>query len=109
MDQDLEKAYKQILKIKLEALGLNVKEEIPVDIVVDGITIKNVYFIDLLINDSIILELKAVQELKPVHHKQLITYMRLANKETGLLINFCCNDMYKEGLRSWNLESVKKI
>lgn len=98
----LEKAYQRILKLKLEKRGFVVNEEVACSINVDGEIIENAYYIDLLVNDCVIVELKAVQKLKPEHHKQLFTYMRLANKDAGLLVNFCCDNLFRDGLRSWN-------
>lgn len=98
----LENAYQQILKIKLLEKGYDVKTEVPCDIQVDGMTIKSAYRIDMIVNDCLIVELKTVNKILPVHHRQLATYMTLAKKEVGLLVNFYCNDLFEEGLRSWN-------
>ena len=49
--------------------------------------------IDLLVDNQLIIELKSVEELKPVHHKQLLTYLKLTNKSVGLLINFNVTDL----------------
>ena len=97
----LEKAYQQILQIKLESHGYDVKSEVPVDICVDGQVVSNAFRIDLLVNDVLIIELKAVKKLETVHHKQLMTYLTLTGRSLGLLVNFCCNNIFEEGLKSW--------
>lgn len=98
----LENAYQQILKLRLEEKGYDVKTEVPCNIQVDGMTIEHAYRIDMIVNDCLIVELKTVHKILPVHHRQLATYMTLAKKEVGLLVNFYCNDLFEEGLRSWN-------
>ena len=104
----LEKTYHQILKLKLEKLGYDVKSEVMCPLNVEGKVIEDAYRIDLLVNDVLIIELKAVLRLEAVHHRQLITYMTLSNKPEGLLVNFCCDDIFKEGLKSWNKDSIKR-
>ena len=84
----LESVYEECLKIELESQGLNVQSQIDLPLIYKGIKIEKDYRIDLLVNDEFILELKAVESLKPLHEVQLVTYMKLANVHMGLLINF---------------------
>ncbi len=85
----LESVYQECLFIELETAGLNVKKELPIPVVYNGREItKDGFRLDLLIEDAIIIELKSVEEIKPVHKKQLLTYLRLTQKPIGLLINF---------------------
>jgi GxxExxY protein len=85
----LESVYQQCLLIELENMGLEASAEVPVPIEYQGRIIKEEGFrIDILVEDRIIVELKSVENLKPVFHKTLLTYLRLAKKELGLLINF---------------------
>ena len=85
----LENVYKQCLKIALEEEGLKVLSEVPLPVCFRGKKITDEgYRLDLLVEDSIILELKSVSQLAEVHSKQLGTYLRLADKRLGLLINF---------------------
>ena len=68
---------------------MNVEAEVPIPIFYQGHKVHEEGFrVDLLVEDSIIVELKSVEEIKPVHKKQLLTYLRLAKKPLGLLINF---------------------
>ena len=84
----LESVYEECLKIELESQGLNVQSQVDLPLIYKGIKIEKDYRIDLLVNDEFILELKAVELLKPLHEVQLVTYMKLANVHMGLLINF---------------------
>jgi GxxExxY protein len=76
------------LKYELDKIGLKVKSQVDVPIVYDGVILSSPLRIDLMVDDSIILELKSVEELKKVHYKQLQTYLKLTDKKIGLLINF---------------------
>jgi GxxExxY protein len=85
----LESVYQACMVIELEGMGKKVEAEVPVSVNYGGRKIHEAGFkIDLLVQGCIIVELKSVEKLQPVHHKQLLTYLRLANKELGLLINF---------------------
>ena len=84
----LESIYETCLKYELERNGYTVKQQIVADIVYDGLLIETPLRIDLLVNDLVIVGLKTVEEIKPVHHAQLLTYMKMLEKPQGLLINF---------------------
>jgi GxxExxY protein len=77
------------MEIELKKRGLQVESEVDLPVVYDGKKIADLGFrIDLLVESAVIVELKSVEEVKPVHKKQLLTYLRLAKKDLGLLINF---------------------
>lgn len=84
----LESIYVKALKIELELLQLNVKVEEPIDIIYHGQPLGCGFRFDLIVNDEIIIEVKSVENLLPVHHKQLLTYLKLSNKLLGILVNF---------------------
>jgi len=85
----LESVYRSCLAYELRLSGLSVKEELVLPISYRGvITCGDAFRLDLLVNDLIVVELKSVEIVKPVHLKQLLTYLRLAKKPLGLLINF---------------------
>jgi GxxExxY protein len=85
----LESVYQLCMGIELKKAGLGVETEVPVPIFYFGEKVQEEGFrIDLLVEDKIILELKSVEDVKPVHKKQLLTYLKLAEKPLGLLINF---------------------
>jgi len=94
----LESVYKECLRIELEEIGLHVQREVSLPVTYKGKeVIQDGFRIDLIVNDAVIVELKSVEEVKPVHKKQLLTYLRLTGKTVGLLINFNEN-LLKEGI-----------
>lgn len=85
----LESVYSRCLQRELQEKGLAVDAEVPVPIYYKGHKIKEEGFrIDLLVENTIIIELKSVKNIEDIHKKQLLTYLRLAEKPLGLLINF---------------------
>ena len=84
----LESVYEAALCYQLRKDGLAVENQVKLDVVYDGVVLPVDYRLDLLVEKSVIIELKSVEELKPLHHKQLLTYLRLANKRFGILVNF---------------------
>jgi GxxExxY protein len=83
-----ETVYEKTLAYELVKLGLDVKVQVPVPIHYDGMTFEDAFRADLIVEDKVIVELKSVETAQPVHKKQLLTYLRLADKRLGLLINF---------------------
>ena len=94
----LEAAYEKALIHELELNGLSVASQVPVEMNYKGVNLEEGLRLDLLVEDSIIIELKSVEELKPVHYKQLLTYLKLMDKRIGLLINFNVYD-FREGIK----------
>ena len=84
----LESAYEACLVHELSKARLTVKRQVPVPVVYDNVELDAGFRIDLLVNDAVILELKAVEKLLPVHGAQLLSYLRLSNKSLGYLLNF---------------------
>lgn len=84
----LEKTYEECLCIELENNGLKYECQKLVPIIYKGKEIKDAYRIDILVEDCVILELKAVEKIDKIHKAQLLTYLKLSNKEIGLLVNF---------------------
>lgn len=84
----LESVYQNVLAHELRKRGLRVMTEVPVPVIYDGIDFCEGFRADLIIEDKVIVELKSVAKIAPVHKKQLLTYLRLADKRLGLLINF---------------------
>jgi len=84
----LENVYEECLAIELGDRGLKVQRQVSVPVFFKGRQIDLAYRMDMLINDLVVLELKAIEKLMPVHEVQLMTYMRLSRKRIGLLINF---------------------
>ncbi|MFA7272725.1 MAG: GxxExxY protein [Crocinitomicaceae bacterium] len=84
----LESVYEKCLRYELENAGLNVGQQQIIPIHYDDLVINSELRFDLLVNDTVVVELKAVDSLLPVHKAQLLTYMKLLKKPQGLLINF---------------------
>ncbi len=84
----LESVYQKILIYELEENGLEVKSELVLPIIYDKKVFDVNFRIDILVEDKVILELKSVKELEPIHFKQLNTYLKLSDKKLGLLVNF---------------------
>jgi len=92
----LESVYEEALCYELTLRGLKVERQKLVPITYKGMMIKTDLRLDLVVEDSIIIELKSVEELKPVFFKQTKTYLKLTNKHLGLLVNFGENDMKED-------------
>ena len=89
----LESVYERALVHELKLNGIRVESQVTINVDYKGIDIGDGLRMDLLVDDTIVVELKSVEELKPIHHKQLLTYLRLANRRLGLLINFNTTDL----------------
>ena len=94
----LESAYEECLAYELYCQGLIVERQIPVPVVFKNIKLECGYRIDLLVENLVIVELKSVDEFAPVPDAQILTYMKFANKDIGLLINFNV-ELLKDGIR----------
>jgi len=84
----LENAYETCLKHELEKRGLQAEQQVGLPIIYDGIKMDVGYRLDLLVEGCVIVELKAVDRLTPVHEAQLLSYLKFSGKKVGLLINF---------------------
>ncbi len=84
----LESAYEAIFVHELRKRGLRVQRQVGVPIIYEDVAIEEGFRADMIVEDLVIIELKAVERLAPVHKKQLLTYLRLTRKKLGLLINF---------------------
>lgn len=93
----LESAYEAILVYELQKRGLSVATQVSVPVVYETVTLDIGFRADLIVEDLVIVELKSVEKIIPVHKKQLLTYLRLADKRLGLLINFG-EEMIKDGI-----------
>ena len=94
----LESAYEQCLAHELSLAGIPFKVQVPVPVTYKGIRLDCGFRIDLLVDDTLIVELKSVGALAPIHEAQLLTYMRLSGISIGLLMNFNVA-LLKDGLK----------
>ena len=91
----LESIYEKCLKFELERNGYDVKQQLVVKINYDDLELESDLRIDLLVNDCIVVELKSVENLLPIHQAQILTYMKILQKPQGLLINFNTTNITK--------------
>ena len=84
----LESAYEACLIYELRKRGMKVESQVMLPVIYDEVKIDTGYRIDLMVNDAVIVELKTVERLLPVHQAQLLSYLKLSDKRAGLLINF---------------------
>jgi GxxExxY protein len=91
----LESAYESALYFELVNAGLKVKRQLQLPLIYKDVRLDCGYRIDLLVEDKVIIELKSIEFLLPVHHKQLLTYMKLTGLKLGLLVNFNESDIQK--------------
>ncbi|MDK9718489.1 MAG: GxxExxY protein [Trichlorobacter sp.] len=94
----LESVYEAVLAKLLSDKGLFVERQIAVPVMFQGLTFDEGFRADLIVENKLILELKSVERLQPVHSKQLLTYLRLTGCKLGLLINFGDN-LLKDGIK----------
>jgi GxxExxY protein len=94
----LENAYRACLRRQLALDGLSCQEEVPVAVSYNGIEVADAYRADIIVEQSILLELKAVERLLSVHDAQILTYLRLSGLRVGLLLNFNVTRL-KHGIR----------
>jgi GxxExxY protein len=80
--------YECCLAKELRRRGIGVKEQVLLPVYCKGEMVDKEFFVDMIVEDELILELKAIEQLAPVHEAQLLSYLRLAGKRLGLLINF---------------------
>jgi GxxExxY protein len=94
----LENVYETCLAHELEKRGLRVERQVEQDVIYGGVVLDSGFKLDLLVESAIIVELKAVETLLPVHSAQILTYLRLSDLRLGLLMNFNV-PLLKDGIR----------
>jgi GxxExxY protein len=98
----LESAYEAALAHEISKAGLKVKSQVALPMIYESIKVDVGYRLDLVVEDKVIIELKSVEALLDVHHKQLITYLKLSGMKLGLLVNFNVDDISKNIFRKVN-------
>ena len=94
----LESAYEVCLEYELLKKGFKVERQKPLPVIYEDVKLDAGYRIDLLVEDAVIVELKAVEEIAPIHKAQIMTYLKLSERKLGLLMNFNVTDM-KKGIK----------
>ena len=105
----LESAYEAALKYLLELDGFKVERQVELPIYWDDVKLDQKYRMDLVVNDNIILELKAVNFVDKEHRKQLFNYMNLTHMPYGMLINFGSQGLFSEWYKRYNDGEIEKI
>ena len=98
----LESVYEEALVFELEQRGLEVVRQVEVPIRYKGNELKTALRLDVMVENQVIIELKSVEEMKPVFAKQLLTYLKLMDKRVGILVNFNTDDILKSMKRIVN-------
>lgn len=97
-----ESAYEALLAYELKKLNLKVETQVPLPLVHEGVSMEIGYRVDLWVENKVIIEIKSVEHLQEVHHKQLLTYLKLSGMKLGLLVNFNSADINKSIFRKVN-------
>jgi len=84
----LESVYEEVLSYELIRRNLQVQRQVGIPVLYDEIKMELGFRADIIVEDKVIIEIKSVEAIAPVHQKQLLTYLRIANKKLGLLVNF---------------------
>ena len=94
----LESTYEECMAFELQERDLTVERQLELPVLYKGNQLEQNYRIDLLVNNQVIIELKSIKKIEPIHDAQLLTYLKLANKKYGLLLNFNVPVM-RQGIR----------
>ena len=94
----LESAYEACLAYELTRSGLNIRRQTTLPIVYDGVTLDAGYRIDILVEDTVVIEIKSIDSLQSIHQAQLLTYLKLSNLRLGYLLNFNVA-LFKQGIK----------
>jgi GxxExxY protein len=98
----LESVYVAALAFECRKAGINVKTEVPLPVIYEGERLELGFRLDLLLENKVIIEVKSIELLADVHHKQVLTYLKLSGHKLGLLVNFNCSDISKNIIRKVN-------
>ncbi len=98
----LESVYVAALVFELKKAGLNVKTEVPLPVVYEGEKLDLGFRLDILVNDMVIIEVKSIEQIAEVHHKVVLTYLKISGKKLALLVNFNTAEITKSIFRKVN-------
>lgn len=105
----LESVYHKCLKHELELSGIEFSSEMIVPIEYKGLQFDADLRCDLFIENRLVVELKAIEKILPIHEAQLLSYMKLLNVPIGLMLNFKCTNIYKEGQKTYVNKLYKEL
>lgn len=98
----LEKAYEKVLAYELQNNGLEIRTQVPVNLKFKDTVIEFGFIADMIVEDKVIIEIKAVTEIVNIHHQQLLTYLKLTDLKLGILVNFNTDYISKSIFRKIN-------
>jgi len=98
----LESVYEAVLLFELRKQGLDVKSQVALPVYYEGHKLEIGFRLDLLVNEKVIIEIKSVETLAKVHHKQVLTYLKISGLKLGILVNFNIEDITKGVFRKVN-------
>ena len=98
----LESVYEAVLLFELRKQGLDVKSQVALPVYYEGHKLEIGFRLDLLVNEKVIIEIKSVETLAKVHHKQVLTYLKISGLKLGILVNFNVEDITKGVFRKVN-------
>ena len=105
----LESVYEKCLTYLLKNMGLHIQMQQNVPLLFRGLQLNCDLRFDLLVENLVIIEIKALEYILPVHEAQLLTYLKLLNKPKGILLNFNCTNIFKEGQRTFVTEQFSTL
>jgi GxxExxY protein len=105
----LESIYHQCLIEELKSKNINYQSELKLPIIYKGKELETDFRCDLYIENCLVVELKSVSEIHPMHDAQLLTYMKLLKAPKGIIINFNCRNIFKEGQKTYVNEYFKDL
>lgn len=105
----LESAYEKCMIYLLNKKGFKVESQLEVPITFQDLIVSKAYKLDLLVEDLVIVELKAIREFTPVDKAQILTYLRFMKKPKGILINFHCSNIFYEGQQTFITKEYSKL
>ena len=94
----LESAYEECLCHELHLRGLSFQKQVPLPVSYKGVNLDCGYRVDVIVEDAVVLELKCIEHVLPVHEAQLLTYLKLLNKRVGLILNFYVAALVRGGI-----------
>ncbi|MFH1756230.1 MAG: GxxExxY protein [Candidatus Latescibacterota bacterium] len=94
----LESVYEEVLAYELSRSGLNVKKQQGIPVVYEEIKMEVGFRADLIVEDKVVIEIKSIETIAPIHYKQLLTYLKLTDIKLGILVNFN-TDLIKHGIK----------
>ena len=105
----LESIYHQCLIEELKSKNINYQSELKLPVLYKGKELETDFRCDLYVEECLVVELKSVSEIHPMHEAQLLTYMKLLKAPKGIIINFNCRNIFKEGQKTFVNEYFKKL